>query len=55
MGSKWQLSPQLFASVALYRIDEKDMSLSINGTTRAINKARSTGAEFELNGEILPD
>ncbi|MGP6487268.1 TonB-dependent siderophore receptor [Duffyella gerundensis] len=55
VGSKWQLSPQLFASVALYRIDEKDMSLSINGTTRAIDKARSTGAEFELNGEILPD
>lgn len=31
------------------------MSLSINGATRAINKARSRGAEFELNGEILPD
>ncbi|MFO6296901.1 TonB-dependent siderophore receptor [Rahnella selenatireducens] len=55
MGSKWQISPRLFASVALYRIDERDMSLSINGTTRAIDKARSTGAEFELNGEVLPD
>ncbi|MBU9821185.1 TonB-dependent siderophore receptor [Rahnella sp. BCC 1045] len=55
VGSKWQISPRLFASVALYRIDERDMSLSINGTTRAIDKARSTGAEFELNGEVLPD
>ncbi|MNG55809.1 Ferrichrome-iron receptor precursor [compost metagenome] len=55
MGSKWQVSPRLFASVALFNIDERDMSLSINGTTRAINKARSRGAEFELNGEILPD
>ncbi len=54
VGSKWQISPNLFASVALYRIDERDMSLSINGTTRAINKARSSGAEFELNGEVLP-
>ena len=54
VGSKWQLSPKLFASVALYRIDERDMSLSINGSTRAINKARSSGAEFELNGEVLP-
>ena len=54
VGSKWQISPKLFASVALYRIDERDMSLSINGTTRAINKARSSGAEFELNGEVLP-
>lgn len=54
IGSKWQLSPKLFASVALYRIDERDMSLSINGSTRAIDKARSSGAEFELNGEILP-
>lgn len=55
VGSKWQISPKLFASVALYRINERDMSLSINGTTRAINKARSSGAEFELNGEVLPD
>lgn len=54
VGSKWQISPKLFASVALYRIDERDMSLSINGSTRAINKARSSGAEFELNGEVLP-
>ncbi|MGK3142141.1 TonB-dependent siderophore receptor [Pantoea sp. C2G6] len=54
VGSKWQLSPKLFASVALYRIDEKAMSLSINGSTRAIDKARSSGAEFELNGEIAP-
>jgi len=54
VGSKWQISPKLFASVALYRIDERDMSLSINGTTRAINKARSSGVEFELNGEVLP-
>nr|WP_310617519.1 TonB-dependent siderophore receptor [Pantoea cypripedii] len=54
VGSKWQISPRLFASVALYRIDERDMSLNINGETRAIDKARSSGAEFELNGEILP-
>lgn len=54
VGSKWQLSPKLFATVALYRIDEKAMSLNINGSTRAIDKARSTGAEFELNGEISP-
>ena len=54
VGSKWQLSPKLLATVALYRIDEKAMSLNINGSTRAIDKARSTGAEFELNGEIAP-
>jgi len=55
VGSKWQLSPKLLATVALYRIDEKAMSLNINGSTRAIDKARSTGAEVELNGEIAPD
>lgn len=54
VGSKWQLSPTLLATVALYRIDEKAMSLNINGSTRAIDKARSSGAEFELNGEIAP-
>jgi len=54
VGSKWQLSPKLLATVALYRIDERAMSLNINGSTRAIDKARSTGAEFELNGEITP-
>lgn len=52
VGSKWQLAPALLASVALYRIDERAMSLNINGSTRAIDKARSTGAEFELNGQI---
>ena len=51
-GSKWQITPTLFASLALYRINERDMSLSINGTTRTINRARSTGAEAELNGEV---
>lgn len=54
VGSKWQLSPKLLATVAIYRIDERSMSLNINGSTRAIDKARSSGAEFELNGEIAP-
>lgn len=54
VGSKWQISPKLFASVALYRIDERDISLSLNGNTYPVNKARSSGAEFELNGEVLP-
>lgn len=55
VGSKWQIAPKLFVSVALYRIDEQDMSLSINGNTRPIDKARSSGVEFEVNGEVLPD
>ncbi|MFB4342305.1 TonB-dependent siderophore receptor [Pantoea sp. CS_6] len=53
VGSKWQLSPRLFASLALYRIDEKRMTLNINGTNRPINKARSQGVEVELNGEVV--
>ncbi|WP_343550436.1 TonB-dependent siderophore receptor [Pantoea sp.] len=55
VGSKWQVSPSLAATLALYRIDETDMSIFINGVTRNIPKARSTGAELELNGEITPD
>ncbi|WHT01110.1 MAG: Metal-pseudopaline receptor CntO (plasmid) [Pantoea stewartii] len=55
VGSKWQLSPRLFASLALYRIDEKRMTLNINGTNRPINKARSQGVEVELNGEVVQD
>lgn len=55
VGSKWQITPALAASLALYRIDEKDMSIFINGVTRNIPEARSTGAEFELNGEVAPD
>ncbi|MFB4358972.1 TonB-dependent siderophore receptor [Pantoea sp. BS_4] len=53
VGSKWQLSPRLFASLALYRIDEKRMTLNINGTNRPINKARSQGVEVELNGDVV--
>lgn len=55
VGAKWQMSPRLTSSLALYRIDEKDMSVFINGVTRNIPKARSTGAELELNGEIAQD
>lgn len=55
VGAKWQVVPALSATLALYRIDEKDMSVLINGSTRNIPKARSTGAEIEINGELLPD
>lgn len=55
VGSKWQVAPNLAATLALYRIDESDMSIFINGVTRNIPKARSTGAELEVNGEIAPD
>lgn len=55
VGGKWQMTPAVFASVALYRIDERNISLSLNGSTYEVNKARSTGAEFEINGEIYPD
>ncbi|MBK0095999.1 TonB-dependent siderophore receptor [Erwinia sp. S63] len=55
VGSKWQVAPNLAATLALYRIDEEDMSIFINGVTRNIPKARSTGAELEVNGEFAPD
>lgn len=55
VGTKWQVSPRIDATLALYRIDEKDMSVFINGVTRSIPKARSTGAELEVNGEIATD
>lgn len=51
-GTKWQLSPSLFASLALYNIEERDVSLSLNGSNYAVAKARSRGVETELNGEI---
>ncbi len=52
VGSKWQLTPSLFASLAFYHIDERDISLSLNGSTYAVAKARSRGVEAEINGEI---
>ncbi len=55
VGSKWQITPRLDATLALYRIDEKDMSVYINGVTRSIPKARSSGIELEMNGEIAKD
>ncbi|MEI2267470.1 TonB-dependent siderophore receptor [Erwinia sp. CGal63] len=55
VGAKWQMVPAVSATLALYRIDEKDMSVLINGSTRTIPKARSTGAEIEINGELAPD
>lgn len=55
VGAKWQVVPALSATLALYRIDEKDMSVYINGVTRNIPKARSSGAEVEINGELTKD
>lgn len=54
IGSKWQMTPSLLATVALYRIDERNVALSLNGDTYAVDKARSSGVEVELNGEIYP-
>lgn len=55
VGSKWQMTPALLATVALYRIDERNVALALNEGTYAVDKARSSGVEVELNGEILPD
>lgn len=55
VGGKWQITPAFDATLALYRIDESNMSIFINGVTRSIPKARSTGAELELNGEVAPN
>ncbi|WP_241610842.1 TonB-dependent siderophore receptor [Rosenbergiella epipactidis] len=52
VGSKWQISPVLLASVALYTIDERNVALSLNGDTYEVDRARSRGVEVELNGEI---
>ena len=54
VGGKWQATPALFASLALYSIDERDVSLSLNGSTYAVDKAKSNGVEIEINGEIYP-
>ena len=51
-GTKWQITPTLFASLALYNIEERDLSLSLNGSACAVAKARSRGIEAEINGEI---
>lgn len=55
IGSKWQMTPALLATVALYRIDEHNVALSLNGDTYAVDKARSSGVEVEVNGEIYPE
>lgn len=54
IGGKWLMMPGLFGSIALYNIEERDISLSLNGSTYAVAKARSRGVEVEMNGEVLP-
>lgn len=55
IGAKWQTTPTVLTTLALYRIDEKDMSIFMNGLNRNIPKARSEGIELEINGEIATD
>ena len=40
-------TPTMLTTFALYRIDEKDMSIFMNGLNRNIPKSRSEGAELE--------
>jgi len=54
VGEKWQVTPSVLATLAFYSIDERDVSLSLNGSTYAVDQARSNGAELEINGEIAP-
>ncbi|HIH4316332.1 TPA: TonB-dependent siderophore receptor [Morganella morganii] len=54
LGAKWQTTPTMLTTFALYRIDEKDMSIFMNGLNRNIPKSRSEGAELEINGEFAP-
>ena len=55
VGSKWQITPAIMATAAIYRIDANNLSLFINGATYAVDQVRSSGVELEVNGEIYPD
>lgn len=54
-GAKWQVTPNMLTSLAFYRINERNIKLGFNGDTYPVAKARSTGIEWELNGELTPE
>lgn len=57
VGAKYQLSPRLFTSVALFHITKTNIpgpDPSNPLLTELAGEVRSRGVEFELNGEILP-
>ncbi|MEM8370794.1 TonB-dependent siderophore receptor, partial [Morganella morganii] len=47
--AKWQTTQTMLTTFALYRFDEKEMSIFMNGLNRNIPKSRSEGAELEIN------
>lgn len=57
VGAKWDIRPQLSASVAVYRLDRTNVQLvnpTAGGPTLLGDGARSEGVELELSGNLTP-
>ncbi|UQV48335.1 TonB-dependent receptor [Janthinobacterium lividum] len=57
LGAKWDATPDLSASAALYRLERSNVAVTDpNDTTRAmlVDGQRSEGLELEVNGKVQP-
>lgn len=57
VGAKWDIRPQLSATVAVYRLDRTNVQLVnpvAGGPTLLGDGARSEGVELELSGNLTP-
>jgi catecholate siderophore receptor len=57
LGARWEATPALSASAALYRLERSNVAVTDpNDTTRAmlVDGQRSEGLELEVNGKIQP-
>ena len=54
VGAKWDIKPDLSATVAVYRLDRANTRATVNNITVLTGSQRSSGLEIGLTGRIVP-
>lgn len=54
VGAKWDIKPNLSATVAVYRLDRANTRATVNNITVLTGSQRSSGLEIGLTGRIVP-
>jgi catecholate siderophore receptor len=54
VGAKWDIKPNLTATIAVYRLDRSNTRATVNNVTVLTGSQRSSGLEIGLSGRIIP-
>ncbi len=54
VGAKWDIKPDLTATITVYRLDRSNTRATVNNVTVLTGSQRSSGLEIGLSGRIVP-